>query len=307
MSIVSKVKSAFEKPMLVFTWLSVHGFLNWMPDKMYLKTAYRISLHKKLNLKTPKTYNEKLQWLKLYDRKPEYTEMVDKFEVRKYIAEKIGEEYLIPLVGGPWESFDEIDFEKLPEQFVLKTTHDSGGVVICTDKNKFDKEKAKEKLTKSMNYCYYWRGREWPYKNAKPKIIAEQYIEDEVTSELRDYKFFAFDGDVKCLFIASDRQNPNEETKFDFFDMDFKHLDFENGHPYSKIYPNKPQEFEKMKELASKLSKGIPQLRVDLYEVNGKIYFGELTFFHWSGFVPFNPEEWDETFGSWLKLPDKNK
>ncbi len=305
MGLTSKIKAAFKKPTLAFTWLSVHGFLNFVPDKIYLKIAYKLSLKKKLNLKNPQTFNEKLQWLKLYDRKPEYTKMVDKYEVREYIASKIGEEYLIPLVGGPWNSFDEIDFDKLPDQFVLKTTHDSGGVVICRNKSEFDKQKARTLLTKSLKYSFFWRGREWPYKNCKPRIIAEKYMEDEKTAELRDYKFFSFDGEVKTLFIATDRQKVDEDTKFDFFDMDYNHLDFRNGHPNAKIYPEKPKTFDEMKRIAAVLSEGIPQVRVDLYEVNGKIYFGEMTFFHWSGFVPFEPEEWDKNFGDWIKLPRK--
>lgn len=284
--------------------LNRRGFLGFLSDKAYIKLMFKVALGKKLNLKEPKTYSEKLQWLKLYDRRPEYSTYVDKYEVKNYVAEKIGKEYIIPTLGV-WESFDEIDFGSLPEQFVLKCTHDSGGLVICKDKSKLDISKAKAKIEKSLKTNYYKLGREWPYKNVKPRIIAEQYMEDEKTKELRDYKFFAFDGDVRAVFIATERQIENEETKFDFFDAEFNHLPFTNGHPNAKVPPEKPINFEKMKELAAKLSKGIPQVRVDFYEVNGAVYFGELTFFHWGGMKPFDPEEWDYTFGSWIKLPNK--
>ena len=208
---------------------------------------------------------------------------------------------------GSWDSFDEIDFDELPDRFVLKCTHDSGGLFICTDKTKMDVGVVKGKIEKSLKRDYFYNGREWPYKNVRHRIIAEQYMEDEKTQELRDYKFFAFNGEVKALFIATDRQKKGEETKFDFFDADFNHLDFINGHPNAEIYPEKPVMFEEMKNLAKKLSEGIPHVRVDFYEVNGKIYFGELTFSHWSGMVPFEPQEWDKTFGDWIELPPKTK
>jgi hypothetical protein len=254
-----------------------------------------------LNLRNPKTVNEKLQWLKLYDRKPEYINMVDKYEAKKYVAGIIGEEYIIPTLGV-WETFDEIDFDSLPEQFVLKCTHDCGGLVICRDKSKLDLEKAKKKINSCLKRCYYYDHREWPYKNVKPRIIAEAYMEDSVTAELRDYKFFCFNGEAKMLFIASDRQTKGEETKFDFFDIDFNHLPFTNGHPNAKNIPEKPLCFDQMKALAEKLSAGVPHLRVDFYEVDGKIYFGELTFSHWSGMTPFDPEKWDLKIGEWLKI-----
>lgn len=288
-----------------FSILASRGVYDAMPDDVFLRKKFKLALKKELDLENPKTFNEKLQWLKLYDRKPEYTRMVDKHEVKKYVAERIGEQYIIPTLGV-WDSFDEIDFDALPDQFVLKCTHDSGGLVICRDKSQLDKQKAREKIAKSLKRNYYYYGREWPYKNVKPRIIAESYMEDEETKELRDYKFFAFDGAVKALFIATERANATEETKFDFFDAEFNHLPFTNGHPNATVMPKKPQEFELMKQLASKLSEGIPQVRVDFYEVNGRVYFGEITFSHWGGMVPFEPEEWDYTFGSWITLPEKS-
>lgn len=275
-----------------------------LPDKQYLKLAYWARMGKKLNLKNPKSFTEKLQWLKLNDRRPIYTVMVDKYEVKKYVADIIGEEYIIPTLGV-WDKFEDIDFDKLPNQFVLKCTHDSGGLVICKDKSKLDLQSARKKINKSLKNNYYFYNREWPYKNVKPRIIAEQYMVDESGYELKDYKFFCFNGVPKALFVATDRANPNEETKFDFFDVDFNHLPFTNGHPNSTHKISKPHCFSDMKSLAASLSKGIPQIRVDLYNINGKIYFGELTLFHWSGMVPFVPEEWDYKFGEWITLPNQ--
>lgn len=281
-------------------------FKRIIPDSIYLKIVFKRSLGYKLNLRNPKSFNEKLQWLKLYNRNPLYTKMVDKYAVKEIISNCIGTEYVIPTIGV-WDSFDKIDFNRLPSSFVLKTTHDSGGVVIVKDRAKFNKEEAKRILTKSLGQNFYYANREWPYKHVKPRIIAEPYMEDKLTGELRDYKFFTFDGKVKAMFIASDRQNPDEDTKFDFFDENFKHLNFTNGHPNAKVPPAKPENFELMKQLASKLGQGIPEVRIDFYECNGKVYFGEMTFFHWSGLVPFEPIEWDYKFGSWISLPINSK
>ena len=277
-----------------------------LPDALYIRLEYFRHLKKFPNLKNPKTFNEKLQWLKLHDRKPEYTLMVDKYEAKRYVADIIGEQHIIPAFGV-WNSFDEIDFDALPDQFVLKCTHDCGGLVICRDKSQLDIAAAKKKIEKAMKVNYYWGEREWPYKNVKPRILAEKYMEDSELGDLRDYKFFTFDGEVKALFIATERASVSEETKFDFFDADFNHLPFTNGHPNAEVMPKKPQNFERMKQLASKLSRGIPHLRVDFYEVDGEIYFGELTFSHWGGMVPFDPPEWDGIFGSWIELPKKKE
>lgn len=297
------VKDILKNPLLLFMTLGHRELLNWMKDETYLKIAFRASMGKKLNLEEPQTYSEKLQWLKLYNRNPIYTKWVDKYEAKKLAAAIIGEEYIIPTIGC-WEHFDDIDFDLLPAQFVLKCTHDSGGLVICKDKGKLDKMSAKKKIETCLKHSFYWGLREWPYKDIKPRIIAEPYMEDEKTKELRDYKFFCFDGEVKALFVATERGG-QEETKFDFFDSEYQHLPFLNGHPNAPITPEKPGCFEEMKVLAGKLSKGFPEVRVDLYECNGKVYFGEMTFFHWSGLMPYEPEEWDYKFGSWIKLPEK--
>ena len=269
-------------------------------DEIYVRVEYFIVFGKRLRLKNPQTYSEKLQWLKLHEGDPIYTRMVDKAEAKKYVTEIIGEEYIIPTYGV-WNHFDEIDFDKLPDQFVLKTTHDSGGVIICKDKKTLDKNAAKVKLEKSLKNDYYYTSKEWPYKNVVPRIIAEKYMEDE-SGELCDYKLFCFDGKMKALFIATDRFTSGEETKFDFFDENFNHLPFTNGHPNATKPIKKPESFQQMKDLAENLSQKIPHVRVDFYCTNGKIYFGELTFFHWGGFKRFEPEEWDFKFGEWFKL-----
>lgn len=425
-----------------------------LSDKAYLSLQYRCLCQKWIDWENPKSFNEKLQWLKVYDHNPEYTQMVDKYEAKKYVASIIGEEYIIPTLGV-WDSIDDIDWDSLPNQFVLKCTHDSGGLVVCRDKFKFDRIAAIKKLKASLSRDFYYSSREWPYKNVKPRVIAEKYMEDnpsnpavadltdykffcfngepmycqvirdrhtketidfydmewnhmpfvglnpvarngltpvarpkhldemaeickklskdipfsridlyiindkeyfgEVTfypyggmgvftpndwntrigdlihlkgefrggynisvdnnikivkyvypsPELTDYKFFCFNGEPKAIFIASDRLDPTVDTKFDFFDMDFNHLDFSGGHPNATKPILKPACFEQMKELARKLSKGIPHVRVDFYEVDGRVYFGELTFYHWGGMAPFEPEEWNYKFGEWIQFPKK--
>ena len=297
-----------RSPVLVFlrkmnTYLSVNGYFNFMPDDVFLKMRYRLCMGRTLNLDDPKTFTEKVQWLKIHNRKPEYTMMVDKVLVKEYVASVIGQEYVVPTLGV-WKSPEDINFDDLPNRFVLKCNHDSGGIVICKDKAKLDKEAAIKKLKQALRRNPYYSAREWPYKNVERRILAEQYLEDVQTHELRDYKFFAFNGKVQAMFVASDRQNCAEETKFDFFDANYERLPIVNGHPNSFHPPAKPQNFELMKSLAQQLSMNIPHLRVDFYEVNGKVYFGELTFSHYGGFVPFEPDEWDAVFGSWISIND---
>lgn len=284
-------------------YLSEHGFHWCIPDAMYLKAIYYAGMGRDLNLREPGTYTEKLQWLKLYDHRPIYTKMVDKYEAKQFVSDRIGEEYIIPTIAV-WDNAKDIDIQSLPNEFVLKATHDSGGLTICRDKDSFDVESARETFRKLLKRNYYCGTREWPYKNVKPRIIAEKYMEDSVYKELRDYKFFTFDGKPKILYIAQGRGR-NEPTVADFFDMDFQHLPFTIDHDMAPVPPEKPVNFELMKELAAKLSEGTPQLRVDFYEVDGRVYFGEMTFFHCSGLAPFHPEEWDRTLGSWVTLPDK--
>lgn len=284
-----------------FRWLYLawHGKYDSWDDEKYLKKAFECRLGKPLDLNNPRTFNEKLQWLKLYDRKPEYTIMVDKYAVKKYVADIIGEEYIIPTLGV-WNHFDEIDFDKLPNQFVLKCTHDSGGLVICKDKNKLDLKAAKKKIEKSLKRNYYWHGREWPYKDVKPQIIAEKYMSDDNTEFLTDYKFFTFNGVPKIMYIAKDHsQNPTP----DFFDMNFNRLNIRMEDPNSENSYFKPELFDKMKLFSEKLASESKFLRVDFYVINKKLYFGELTFFHMSGFAPIYPEKWSYILGDWIKLP----
>lgn len=301
------IKQIFSKDVLywlIYYFLLASRLYRIVSDKFYLKIQYRCIFGKKANIKQPKSFSEKLFWLKLYDRRPEYSTMVDKYAVKKYVADIIGEEYIIPTLGV-WDKPEDIDWEKLPSQFVLKCTHDSGGVIVCRDKSTFDEAAAIKKLNKTLKTDYFLVGREWPYKNVPRRVIAEKYMEDKSLADLPDYKFFCFDGTVKALFIGTERGTG--DVKFDFYDADFNHLDLVQVHPMSgKILP-KPEHFDKMKELASKLSAGIPQIRVDFYNINGKIYFGELTLYHHGGTVPFHPEKWDYTFGSWIRLPQRRK
>ena len=271
-----------------------------IPDRAYIQMYYFAHFKKFCDLKNPKTYNEKLNWLKLHDKNPIYTRIVDKFEAKEYVKDIIGDQYIIPTLGV-WDKFDDIDFDELPQQFVLKCTHDSEGLVIVKDKDKLDKEMAKNKIESALKQNFFYIGREWPYKNVKPRIIAEKYMEDHIDGELRDYKFFCFDGEPKAMFVASDRASDN--VKFDYFDLNFNHLDIKQKYPHAEQPLRKPVTFEKMIELSKVLSKGFPHVRVDFYEVDGQLYFGELTFYHFSGFMPFEPDKWDKIFGDWIKLP----
>lgn len=284
-------------------FLSGSGWALPISDEEFLRRKYRFHIGKELDLQTPKTYTEKLQWLKIHDRRPVYTQMVDKYQAKLMAAEKIGAEYVIPTLGT-WERPEDIDFDMLPEQFVLKCTHDSGGLVVCKDKATLDKEAARKKLAKCLKRNYFHVHREWPYKDVPKQIIAEVYMEDAACGELRDYKFFTFDGVPKVLYIAQGRGR-GEPTVADFFDMDGNHLPFTIDHDTAQQPPALPQNFRLMQELAAKMGQGTPQLRVDFYEANGKVYFGEMTFFHCSGFAGFHPEAWDETFGEWVTLPEK--
>lgn len=284
----------------VFSNWSKTPFAKWYSDEKYIKRQYRAFVGKKLNLKNPRSFNEKLQWLKLYNRKPEYTTMVDKFAVKEYIAQKIGEEYIIPTLGV-YDKFGDIEFDKLPNQFVLKCTHDSGSVVVCSDKSTFDYNLAKSKLEKALKRNMFWHGREWPYKNVKPRIIAEKYIADEA-GELNDYKLMCFNGKVKCSFVCSERFT-GKGLHVTFFDKEWNVMPFERYFPSVKEGMDRPKNYDKMIELAESLSKDIPFVRVDFYETENKLYFGELTFFPGNGVEVFSPEEWDYKLGEWIELP----
>lgn len=286
----------------VILGLHRRGLLNRIPDKTAVRMLYYGTIGKRLSLHRPTAFNEKLQWLKLYDRKPEYTMMVDKYRVREHIANTIGEEYLIPLLGV-WEDPEEIDFSALPERFVLKCNHNSGlGMCICKEKSELDIPAVRQELKRGMNQDYYLTGREWVYKDVPRRIIAEKYMEDESGAELKDYKIMCFGGKAKCSFVCSDRHSPNG-LHVTFFDREWNVMPFERHYPAQWEGLEKPKQYDKMLELAEKLAGEIPFVRVDFYEISGKLYFGELTFYPGSGFEEFTPEEWDNTLGDWIELP----
>lgn len=274
-----------------------------MSDKEVLNNLYYFRFGKNIDWIHPKTFNEKMQWLKLYDRKKIYSTMVDKYEVKNYVANIIGKEYVVPTIGI-YNNFNDIDFKEMPDKFVIKCTHDSGGLVICEDKSKFNKKKAKKKIEKSLKTNYYYKSREWPYKNVKPRIIVEKYIEDKNIKELRDYKFFCFNGEPKIMYVSDNSHRNNQHCCF--YDMNYNELNIKRrDYKDFEQKVKKPYNFNKMIEFSKMLSKNIPHVRVDWYEVNNKLYFGELTFYTCSGFIPFETEAWDYKMGEMLKLPKK--
>lgn len=299
------IGNALKHPnmLLAAIWARIGGGL---PDEVYLKGRYRLIFGKKLDLDNPKGFNEKINWLKIYNRNPLYPSIVDKATAKDYVRPIIGDEKIIPTYGV-WDNFDEIDFNSLPGQFVLKSTNGGGGsgVVICKDKATFDKEKARLRLERSMNVNWKYE-REWVYRDIKPRIIAEKYMFNEGGGDLVDWKIFCFNGEPKVLFYASDRYTKGEPLKFDWYDMELKHLPIKShGIPQANKELQMFPEWKEMKEVARKLSQGFPHVRVDLYLINHNIYFGELTFFHDGGVVALEPEEWEYTLGSWMVLPEK--
>ena len=315
-NLINKYKKYFQNPrhfFLILCRILLIRVIKFIPDKMFVKIYYRIYTGKKLNLENPKTFNEKLQWLKIYDRKPEYTQMVDKYEVKRFVAEKVGEKYVIPLLGV-WDSYDEIDFDKLPNKFVLKCTH-AGGVVICRDKERFDLMSregiilnmnfAKKMLSKQLKQNYFYGGRTWAYKNVKPRIIAEQYIEDESEQILRDYKVFTFNGKPQLIQVHFSKDNNH---KANFYSTDWIFQEFWIKEPNDQNhYIEKPKCLDEILRIAEILAQGTYHLRVDFYCPNDQLYFGELTFHNWSGTGKFTPESYNEILGSWINLPEKNK
>lgn len=298
---LEKVKFYLNHPRQIYLPLAIRGKLNWISDVYYLKIIFKLNIGASLNLNNPRTFNEKLQWLKIHDRNPQYTKMVDKYEVKKYVADLIGDKYIIPLLGV-WDNFDDIDFSSLPDSFVLKCTHDCGGLVIVKDKSKLDVMSAKKKIQSSMKRNYYWMSREWPYKNVKPRIIAEQYMVDDSGTELRDYKFLCFNGKVRSIFTCTERFS-SLGLKVTFFNPNWEEMPFERHYPKSQVPIQKPHCLDEMKKLAEILSKDIPFVRVDFYEVNRHVYFGELTFYPGGGLEEFTPSCWDKVFGDWIELP----
>ncbi len=286
---------------------AMKNLLKYLPDKPYLQLYYLAKFKKFLNLRNPLTFNEKLQWMKLYDRNPLYTTMVDKYEAKRYVADKIGEEYIIPTLGV-WDRVEDIDFDALPDQFVLKCTHDSGGLVVCRDKSKLDIDAARTKLERSLKTEYFYQAREWPYKNVKPRIIAESYMEDERQQKgLIDYKFYCFDGKPKFLYVSQGLED-HATASISFLNTDWTFAPFKRGdYKGFDSLPDKPENYDVMLKLVEELSRGNSFLRVDLYEINHKVYFSELTFTPCGGMMVFQPEEWDLKIGQWMQLPKKTE
>lgn len=275
------------------------GFL--FPDKLYLQLIFRCKMGYWMDFDNPKTFNEKLQWLKLYNRNPFYTTLVDKYAVKEYVANLIGKEYVIPTLGV-WNNAKEIDFDKLPNQFVLKTTNGGGGdVVICKDKSKLDREYVVKHLNQSLKKSIYKNLREWPYKNVLPRVIAEKYMEDD-SGELRDFKVLCFEGVPKMTEYHQGRYKTHTQ---DFYDENWNMLPIYQGTPLSGKSIEKPVFFDEMMMLSSKLSKDMPHVRVDWYYVQHQLYFGEMTFFDASGFEDFEPKEYNRILGNWIKLPNQ--
>lgn len=284
-----------------FTILSTRGFYNRLSDEEYLEKQYRVIFHRELDLKNPKTFNEKLQWIKLYDRKPIYTTMVDKYEAKNYISNIIGEDYLIPTLGV-WERFEEIDFSNLPNEFVLKCTHDSGGLIICRDKNTLDYDSTRKKINASLRNNYYWSGREWPYKGVKPRIIAEPLIQNDDGSQLLELNVFCFNGEPRIICQCHGDRDKGEQRYHDFFDLEGNKYPFQLGYPSSQAALYDGSALKDIIRISEKMSSNNPVLRVDFYIRNDTPLIGELTLFHWSGFMPFEPEEWDYKLGSMIEL-----
>lgn len=290
-----------KNPSLIIKGLGSRGLLNWLSDDIYLKLIYKSALKKELNLKNPINYNERLQWLKINDRKTHYTKYVDKLEVRGLISNKIGEKYLIPLLGV-YETVDDIDWEMLPEQFVLKCTHGSGTNIICSNKSNLNVNHSIKQLKKWMNKNWYWVGREWPYKNIKPKIICEKYMVENEGEELKDYRVFCFDGEPK--FIAVDFEiNNKEKTRRNLYDLEWNFLENEISYPRELgIDVKRPFQLENMVNISKFLSKDMAHVRIDFYSIGEEIYFGEMTFYHQLGLAKISPEEFSDKMGSWIPI-----
>lgn len=298
-----KWKTFLENPAYFITSPAAKGYLNWVPDSLYIKILYKALTGEKCHLKHPITYNEKLQWLKLHDRKPEYAKMVDKYEVRSYIASLFGEEYLIPCYGV-YDSFNQIDFDALPKQFVLKCTHDSGSVVICEDKESFDRQAAGEKLTKAMKKNYYDTYREWPYKDVKPRIIVEKYMVDESGDDLKDYKILCFNGRAKIIETHENRYTKGKVHTQTFYTQNWEKLDIYQVDLYPTKTPReKPAQMDTLISMSEKIAKDMYHVRVDWYLINGNIYFGEITFYDGSGFEPFPAKKDNLYLGNLMELP----
>ena len=298
-NIIDKVTDYIFNPRYRFDFNLRQGFYDSMDDEKFIRKQYKVRTGRTLDLKNPQRFNEKLQWLKLYNRKDLFTTMVDKYEVKKYVTSLIGERYVIPLLGV-WDHFDEIDFDKMPEQFVLKTTHGSGGIAVCRDKSQFDPSSLRDRFENALKVNYFIKGREWPYKNVKPRIIAEQYVQDGDTLNLNVYKVFNLSGKPTLIQTIQNDKNPNETI--DYFDTSWNLLELRQNFPNSPQPLPKPKTLDEILDLSAKCSKGFPFLRTDWFEVNNQVFFSEFTFYSDNGFEPFYPDSWDLKLGSLIDL-----
>ena len=303
---MSKIRTFIENPQYFITSPASKGWLNWVPDSLYLKVLYRVIMGRKLNLKNPKEYNEKLQWLKLNDRKPEYSTMVDKYEVRGYIEDLLGDKYLIPCLGI-YDSVDDIDIDALPDRFVLKCTHDSGSVEICKDKSSFDIEGARHRLSQAMKRNYYATYREWPYKYVKPRIIAEGYLEGD-GGDLKDYKVMCFNGEAKIIEVHENRFVEGKVHTQTFYDREWNIVPLTQVETVTVDRPSeRPRQLDEILRLSELIAKDMYHARIDWYIEGDKIYFGEITFFDGSGFESFSTPEMERMLGDMINLPEKWK
>ena len=303
---MSKIRTFIENPQYFITSPAAKGWLNWVPDSLYLKVLYRVIMGRKLNLRNPREYNEKLQWLKLNDRKPEYSTMVDKYEVRGYIEDLLGDKYLIPCLGI-YDSVDDIDIDALPDRFVLKCTHDSGSVEICKDKSSFDIEGARHRLSQAMKRNYYATYREWPYKSVKPRIIAEGYLEGD-GGDLKDYKVMCFNGDAKIIEVHENRFVEGKVHTQTFYDREWEIVPLTQVETVTVDRPGeRPRQLDEILRLSELIAKDMYHARIDWYIEGDKIYFGEITFYDGSGFESFSTPEMERMLGDMINLPEKWK
>ena len=310
--VINAGKKLFLDGSYRFRILSSLGFFNWIDDERYIKKQYSAIIGKPLDLDNPKSFSEKLQWLKLYDHNPQYTIMADKYRVREYVSNIIGSDYLIPILGV-WNRARDINFDQLPQAFVLKCNHNSGGgMCICKDKSRLDVDEVVIGLERELSRNYYWPFREWAYKDIKPRVIAEQYMEDKETKNivntLINYKFYCFNGEPRFLYVGTDDVSSGKkgELRLTFYDLEMRRVPFyRSDHKELSFDVQKPDCFDEMIRIARLLSKDIPFVRVDLYCINDKVYFSELTFYPGGGVSPFEPQEWENKMGDWIVLPNR--
>ena len=297
---IKKIPYYYHHPKEALMMMLSKNAHRFKDDRRYLNLKWRIVNFyggERINWEHPTTFNEKLNWLKLNDRNPLYTDMADKYLAKAIASEKIGQEHVAHCYGV-YDKAEEIPFDDLPEQFVLKCTHDSGSMVICKDRRKLDKGEIIRKLNKALQTEYFFKSREWPYKNIRRRIIAEEYLDDHSGTELRDYKFWCFNGEPKVVYLT----NKGTDIYENFYDLNFNPLDISHG--FRRHIPEfeKPKELEQMCQMAARLSEGIPFVRVDFFDVEGQVYFAEYTFYDWGGFMPFTDKSWDIRLGSWIRL-----